>query len=395
MNKKENVLFTIHNLSNGGAERVMSYLTVGFPSEKYNKYLVVYNRCDVEYDFDAECISLDLVSRSNTFSKLYNNVSRIYKIRKLKKQLNISKSISLLDNPNIMNVLSKRDEKVIVSIRNYKSGEVKEGIGTKIYKFIGRFIYGKADKIVAISEGVKNDLIQNFNVNEKKVEVIYNPIDIEKVINLKNEVLQEDNELFNGNVIINVGRLTKQKGQWHLIRAFSKVVNEIPDAKLVILGEGELREYLQRIIRDFNLEENVFLLGYKKNPFKYLAKSKLFVLSSLYEGFGNVIIEAMTCGTSVISTDCKYGPREIITGHLNLENNINKSEYSKFGILVPRLSGIQYSSNDELDDMEIELGNTIINTLQNKDIIEKYESAGEVRSKDFNYENIIDKWIKL
>ena len=93
-----------------------------------------------------------------------------------------------------------------------------------------------------------------------------------------------------------MGRLTRPKGQWHLIRALSYVKKEIEDVKLLILGQGELKGYLKELVDKLDLRNNVEFLGYQRNPFKYIASSDLFVFSSLYEGFGNVLVEAMACG---------------------------------------------------------------------------------------------------
>jgi glycosyltransferase involved in cell wall biosynthesis len=394
VDKDKNIMFIIQALSNGGAERIMSYLTQGFSGAE-NKYLVVYHLSESEYKYDGVLINLDIKPSRHKIVKVINYFRRIFKLRKLKRELNIDKAISLLDSPNIVNILSKGREQVVISIRNHKSEEIN-GVQKKLYKYLARYLYNKADNIVAISEGVKEDLVNNYSVKGEKVKVIYNPVNIQYVDSIKNEEIEEKyKDIFEGPVVINSGRLSQQKGQWHLIRAFSEVVKIIPEAKLVILGKGAMEDYLRGLINKLNLEKNVFLLGFQNNPFKYISKCKLFVLSSLFEGFGNVIVEAMACGSVVISTDCKSGPREILAPGTDINSEITAAERMQYGVLVPRLSGIQYSFEAPLDNEENILAESIITMLSDEQLLENYREKAAEGLKNFDYNAIINKWQEL
>ncbi|MFL0810119.1 MAG: glycosyltransferase [Agarilytica sp.] len=178
----------------------------------------------------------------------------------------------------------------------------------------------KSKAMVAVSNGVASDLQENFEL--EKVSVIHNGIDIDY---LRKQSLEHVEypwfEVGDEPVIVAVGRLTEQKDFSNLIHAFS-ILRKRQSAKLIILGEGDLRIALQTLIEDLNLGEDVALPGFVSNPFAYVAKANLFCLSSAWEGFGNVIVEAMAVGTPVVSTDCPSGPAEILQG-------------GKFGTLVP------------------------------------------------------------
>ena len=390
MNEK-NVAFLIHALSNGGAERIMSYVAEGYNAE--NKYLIVYHREDQEYDFNGKIISLDINPAKSIVGKFMNYIKRIYKLKKLKKELNIQKTISMLDSPNIINIFSRHNDKIVISLRNHKSKEFS-GKKQKLYNAFIRFIYNRADKIIAISDGVKEDAINNLKLNANIIEVIYNPIDVEKIKKLKEEEIEDKYiKLFEENiVIINSGRLTYQKGQWNLIRAFKKVVESNLNVKLAILGRGELEDDLIKLIKQLQLEDKVILLGYQSNPFKYIYKSKIFVLSSLFEGFGNVILEAMACGIPVISTDCESGPKEIIAEKYDLNKVTTDVTYEKYGVLVPVFDGSVNYSDDNLNREEDILANSIIKLLNNSQIIKQYRKNGVNRVKDFNLKSIIEMW---
>lgn len=319
---------------------------------------------------------------------------RVYKVRKIKKKYNIDKSISFTENANIINILSRYKEKVIISVRNQKSKEI-EASSQNIQKKIIKNIYNKADNIVAISNGVKRDLIDNFYIDKMKTTVIYNPVDIKYIDSLKNEEIEDKYKyIFDENTIITSGRLTYQKGQWYLIRALKKVKKELPNAKLVILGQGELEKNLKKLVAELNLEDSVFFLGFKSNPFKYIKNSKVFVLPSLFEGFGNVITETMECGTIVISTDCKSGPKEILNPS-NMEEKVNDMFIANYGILIPVFDGKVYNATEKLTKEEDILANTIIEVLKNMQLCLQLESKIFERVKDFEVNSIVKEWCKF
>ena len=161
---------------------------------------------------------------------------------------------------------------------------------------------------------------------------------------------------------------------WHLIRAFSKIVKENLDFKLVIFGRGKERRDLQKLVDELELNRSVFLLDYVSNPYKYLKKSKIFVNSSLYEGCSNAILEAMRVGLPIVATDCKYGNREILC-----LNNSNE----EFGILVPALDNKHYNSKDPLTKEEIELYEAIKKLIKEENLREYYRQKSKERIKYF------------
>ncbi len=203
-----------------------------------------------------------------------------------------------------------------------KVEKVIERIANSAVKILIKLLYPKADKVVTVSEGVKKDLVVDFRVPEQNVEVIYNPLEIEKNQQLAQEKVTE-HPWFTDNIpiIINAGRLSGEKGQKYLLEAF-KIVRQQVNCRLVILGQGGKEQELKELVVDLGLVNDVAFLGFQKNPFKFIAKANVFVLSSLWEGFPVVLLEAMACGIPVISTDCPSGPNEIIQDRVN-------------GILVP------------------------------------------------------------
>ena len=168
--------------------------------------------------------------------------------------------------------------------------------------------YKRADAIVANSKETADDLTI---LTGKQAEYIYNPTLSDNYEELASLPVEKDWFAEETPIIIGVGRLSLPKGFDTLIRAFN-IVQQKMDARLVILGEGDKRKELENLITEFGLEDKVWLPGYEKNPYRYIKKADLFVLSSLFEGLPNVLIEALALGIPCVSTRCKSGPKEIL-----------------------------------------------------------------------------------
>jgi len=181
-----------------------------------------------------------------------------------------------------------------------------------LYFGMMRFFYKWADFIVAVSKGVADDIVQITGLPPEKVKVIYNPVVTSDIAERAAEPIEEP-WLSDGDVpiILGIGRLTKQKDFHTLVRAFA-IVRRTRPCRLVILGDGGDLNSLRSLALEGGFGEDVDFPGFQKNPFAWLSRSSLFVLSSRWEGFGIVIVEALALGIPVVSTDCPNGPREIL-----------------------------------------------------------------------------------
>ena len=396
--EKENVIIIIPFLSSGGAERTAINLAKNLKNE-YNVRFVLFDASKNQYLYekDIEIIDLGLKAQNSLFGKVKNTLKKIVKLKSIKKKYNIKFSISFLREPNFINTFTRmRKEKTIISIRN-KMSELDD---SKIKKFMTRYAAKHADNIVTLSKMVKYDQINEYSADEKKVHVIYNACDIKAIEKQAEEKIEEKKiiELLDknkGRIVINIGRLTFQKGQWHLIRAFKKVIDKIPDAKLIILGKGEMKEKLEQLIVSNGLEDNVFLLGFFANPYKYLIKSDIFTFSSQFEGLGNIILEAMACGKPIISTDCKYGPREILAPDTDLKSQTQTIEKGEYGILIPVCENELSNVNEELSKQENLMADAIIELLTNKEELDRYIEKSKERIAFFSMEKNKNEWIKI
>ena len=221
-------------------------------------------------------------------------------------------------------LLSGFRQKIILSDHNFLSIScIRElNISRLTLKFTMGITYRLATHVIAVSKGVKADLHELSGLSDNKISVIYNPVTQIPLVGVK--VTKEVKKLWKDGFdyhILAVGALEDQKGFDDLIIAFSKVCEKV-NAQLIILGEGSRRELLTNLILKLNLVSKVSMPGFVKEPYLWFETADLFVLSSKWEGFGNVIVEALECGVPLVCSDCESGPREIL-------------EDGKYGVLVP------------------------------------------------------------
>jgi glycosyltransferase involved in cell wall biosynthesis len=177
-----------------------------------------------------------------------------------------------------------------------------------------RLFYPRADRVIAVSEGVHQDLTDNLGVPEERVEIIYHAVLGSELRKRSQEPL--DHPWFQEGAppaIVAVGRLDRQKDYPTLLHAFARVRSQ-RDARLVILGEGPLRAETEALVAELGLANDVELPGFVRNPYAFLSRARVFALSSLCEGLPTVVIEALYCGANLVCTDCPSGPREILQG---------------------------------------------------------------------------------
>lgn len=383
----------------GGVERILSYQSNALFSES-GGVIFLFDNSRIDFTYTGSIVPLDInpPPYSNIFAETYFLIKGIFALRAAKKKHNIHVCISHKEGPNFINILTGLS-KVVVTVHEFKSRGIKyRGWKKNLVKFMIKVLYNRSDQIVAVSHGIALDLIENFKIRPEKICTIYNPCDVKLVKKLANEVVSSPNDqIFQGRVILTVGRLERQKGHWHLIRAFGKIANVIDDVQLIIIGEGDDLKYLQSLAADIEIEGRVHFLGFKTNPFKYMARSTMFVLSSLWEGFPGVLMEAMACGLPILSTDCLSGPRELLSR--DPENTRVKIlseevglELADFGILIPKLDGEYRSAQAPLSNEEALLATAMKKILEDDGLRSHYSEQGYRRADEMDMETFSEKW---
>jgi glycosyltransferase involved in cell wall biosynthesis len=306
------VALFLPSLRGGGAERTMIRLAEEFVSEGLGVDLVLVE-LEGQYvdDVPDEVRVVDL-DASRSLKSLFPFISYLRTNRP---------DVVLSTIPNVNLIAIWASLLVPFSVRTVirepnppaTSSASKERKG-RITDFFCRRFYRFADHVVAISGDIASELRREYNISSSALTVIHNPVFTPDLTEAAAEPL--DDPWFGDRdipVVLGVGRLAEQKRFTDLLGAFAEV-RKVRDARLVILGEGPKRAELERRAAELGISKSVQMPGFVDNPFRYMANADVFVSSSKYEGFGNVIVEALACGCPVVATDCPGGPSEILEG---------------------------------------------------------------------------------
>ncbi|NPA82382.1 MAG: glycosyltransferase family 4 protein [Epsilonproteobacteria bacterium] len=296
------IVFVVQSLRKGGAERVVSTLSKELEKMGHDVVIVLF-RDIKEYDYGGRVVSLNSPPSSLKLVKLYRFAKRVESLKKIFDEEKPDKIYSFVESSNFVSILTGYD--VVVSIRN---NPLKKHASWQ--KELIKYLYKKPNvkKVVAVSKEIEDILKSRFNL--KNTTYIHNPIVFDD-----NYKIKEDLSNY-APFILAVGRLHPQKNFYMLINAFldSEASKKL---KLLIVGEGKDRETLEHLIEERGAKDKVFLMGRRDNIKDFYAQAKMFVLSSRYEGFPNVLAEALSFSLPCIATDCPTGPKEIIKNEEN------------------------------------------------------------------------------
>jgi glycosyltransferase involved in cell wall biosynthesis len=311
-----NLAIFIPSLSGGGAERVVLNLIQGFQEYNINLELILAQDDGIWQKQLPENCSIVILHKKHVFLCLFPL------IRHLRKSIP-DILFSAIDNANLVNVLacrlSGKNVKSIISIHQVSSEfrKLHDNRKEKILGKITNVVFPLTDKMIVVSEEIHKDILKNFRIPDNKIVTIGNPII--KSLDL-DRTFDNSVRVKNKYTIVAFGRLAIEKDFGTLITAFNLFLKS-KQGQLIIYGEGPERQNLENLCENLGVEKNVSMPGFEADVFGKLRQADLCVISSITEGFGNVIIEAFACGIPVVSTDCG-GPREIL-------------QNGKFGSLVP------------------------------------------------------------
>ena len=357
------------HLSMGGEERVLLNILRNLVELNYNvDLLITWNHKEnnlfeneipkkVNYEFLFDSYN----GKNKLIKEIYRIRAKTTYLKKIEKKIKNEKYDIVIDYSSNLLKYDNFDIKIPVFAWIHFSltfGEKLTLEKTKKYKKQ----YKKYSKIFAITRVMKEEFINKVGIDEKKVELVYNPIDL-KLIEKKAENVEKKYENYlKQDYFLQVSRLTQQKQPEHLVDIYYKLKQAGIKEKLYFIGDGEKKEIIKQKIKEYNLEDDIILLGQIENPYPFFKNAKLFVHTAKYEGLPTVLLESLALGTPVVSYDCPTGPRDIL------------GKNSEYGELI--------SLNDK--GMFVE---KVLELMNSKEKYEKYKKLSLIRANDFSMEN--------
>lgn len=343
-------------------------------------------------------MSLDVESGTTIFHKLRALWQRISRLRKLKKDLRIDVSISFLEGADYINILSRSGDKVVLSIRGSKRFDetMRNRMPWLRTRILIPWLYRKADVLVAVNYGIASEL-QKYGLQKSRIVTIGNFYDLEKITRLSVEPKEVTVEqLYQDPIVITTGRLAPEKGLTSLIHVFYGLRRSSHNLRLMVIGDGPQKEELIRTCRHLNLEvhagpdfdkrPDVLLLGSQTNVFKYLKGATMYLMNSSSEGFPNGMAEAMICHVPVVSSDCPYGPREILAPEFPFVVPVLEPYIASTGIIMPMIK----SEGDIQTWIK-----TLSGLLEKKELLLQLAEKGRDRISHFDQSLVVSEWHRV
>lgn len=361
INPKKKIAFVIGSLTSGGSERVISTLSNRLV-DSFDVCIITFKKTEPFYTLNnkVKVISCyDSLKRpSNFLASLWLNIALVKRICEIIRSEKIDLLIGFITTANILSIIASNITGIpsVISERNNPQMEIIP----KFWKFLREFFYPRANSVVLQTQGVKK--LYEKKVSESKLIILPNPIS-EKLTNKR--TFKDDSK--REKLILNVGRLNKSKQQKMLINAFENITTE--DWKLLIIGDGPQYNALQKQIKQLKLSDKVEIKPQIKDIHNYYDKARVFAFTSKNEGFPNALIEAMHFGLPSISTDCDFGPSDLINHNSN-------------GILIP-VNG------------QLELEQSLQLLINDKSLREKISKNAIASTEEYISFNVITKWQKL
>ncbi len=362
------MLLIAPSLHQGGLEKVCAMTAVAL-QPYFEVKIAVFDSANIDFDVEGTpIIDLKVPSRPGKLAKVINVFKRAHRLNKLKKKEKIDIAYSFGNTANLANVfagrlLGKKGPKCWLGVRSYmdmNSARIR--------------LYCKcADRLLCCSETIRQEIEEKYSCDH--AYTLQNFFDIAQIENRAAEgtgILPWQD----GRIIVSMGREDVVKGYWHLLKIFSLVHKELPDTKLLLIGKGEFTAY-RKLAADLGIEDAVCFAGLQKNPYPYLKKGTLYLLTSYWEGFPNALVEAMALGLVAVATDCMTGPAEIFDG--------------KYGILVPNMGKEPDMDASHIDEEERRTAKRVIALLQDEAEMARYSRLSVERAGDFSKEEYIRK----
>lgn len=374
----------VNSIGYGGNERSAVNIATTLKDE-YDVTIITQEDGGNQYDYGGRVVCLDTPCAKSRFRKVLNAIRRIIRLKEIIAKHRIETLLIILPTSNPINYIKFKGCKKIVSCRD--CGD--------LIKNTNKYIKMTERSDLMVCNSIEQaEYLTNANNNLKsKIITIYNIVNIHQVHLLANE--KPDPTIYKfmegHKCIISTSRFAKAKGLNNLIKAFSILARKDDNYRLIMIGDGEQRTRIVNLINDLELTKKVLLPGFQSNPFRYISLADVYVLPSFFEGFPNTLVEAMTCGTPVIATDCPSGPAEILCGKAG-----PKFEITEYGVLVRSFSEetSTWTSTDITED-HINLAQAVEKTITDSNLRINVIENSRKRVECFSNKAILGKWAEI
>ncbi|MDE5909981.1 MAG: glycosyltransferase [Lachnospiraceae bacterium] len=394
---KKKLMLMSPMLHQGGFERVC-ITTARLMEPYFDVTIVIFNSANMAYDVEGlKIIDIQMGAKKGTLQKLWNIVKRSRKVRQLKKQMKPDIVYSFGPTANMVNAFSRTGrEKVWLGLRNYT--DVEERLKIKLFT-------KRADLMICCSKTIEQELKEHFHFD--KTATLYNLYDVKAI---REKAKQNEPKLPWGayddqgrkiRCMVSMGRDDDMKGFWHMLKAFSLVHEKMPEVRLILVGAGSFSCY-KKLAEDLNITDAIYFAGMQREPYQYLNKGEIYLLTSSNEGFPNALVEGMSLGLAAVSVNCMTGPAEILLedGDASLleEQESGKAIpviYGAYGILLPVMAKERDLDAEHILPEEKKMADVVLELLKDDDMLKKYQGAALERAQCFTYESYRDKFMKL
>lgn len=367
-----NICILKESLCIGGTERSAANISK-ILAEDHNVFITLYDGAHIKYSYGGKLVDFSIPPKPSIFGKILNSFLRDLKLRTFLKRQKIDILYTFTSVKNFQTLSKYRGIVKVISARDFGMINMKPDIYKKALD--------NSDAMISNSEYTQKFYTSIHPEDDDKVFAVYNVIDVDDINRQATEDTEQEFQNFiskHKDTVVAVGRFCKEKGFEYLIKAFAKARKENKNLGLVLIGDGDYKDLYLSIIEQENLKDHIYFTGFQKNPYKYMAKCSAFVLSSLSEGFPNVLAEAMALGLPTIAANCYSGPAEILREDCSYEAVKENYELCDFGIITPRF--VDGENENEVEQLSLAL----ITLLGNETLRTKYAELSKQRVKTFS-----------
>ncbi len=358
-------------------------------SDKYKIYYIVFDDDDISYEIDAELINLNALPSKSKVKKVLNLIKRSRGIRRVCRKYNAEAIFSFTSITNRAMWVANPGCRMIGACRGF------EHLRTNTREYHN--VIAAGGEILFNAKEMEEYYLSKYPCDKDKVYTIENLLDCARIEEMSKEALSDEEQSFydSHRVVSTVGILSEHKGHWDLFKSFEILKEKVPDAGLVLVGHrGKYEEALRDMARRNKYADDILMVGYSANPFKYVARSHVYAMSSISEGFPNALLEAMVCRTATVSTACATGPAEILYDEYR-KLSLEDWEKADNGIVTPIFDGkIDFDYSNKAKVHEI-YADALAAMLNDDDMRNSYAEKGYRRAWRNDESVISDEYFKF